>query len=255
MMTARKDDSSFLQPILSVLGLIISSFSAIAPLFAQAQLSKFFIDDRLSLPASIVSVVFGILLSWYLISINGYISISIGIKKERGAGYPQPWKEINNKNVIPIVLIVSTFLFFTFFAISQRTDFIWAAAQVVIYVIFFTLIIGTFSLLIAQTKNRFQWEQQIANTGSLVYETLERNGAVNSGIRIIQNTQAIDTQELIDLNIDPRENFLTRRLTVETISQKSEQMVVFMSPDYQQLIATKPMDNYKGNKAKENENN
>ena len=111
-MAARKDDSSFLQPILSVLGLIISSFSAIAPLFAQAQLSKFFIDDRLSLPASIVSVVFGILLSWYLISINGYVSISIGIKKERGAGYPQPWKEINNKNVIPIVLIVSTFLFF-----------------------------------------------------------------------------------------------------------------------------------------------
>lgn len=255
MMAARKDDSSFLQPILSVLGLIISSFSAIAPLFAQAQLSKFFIDDRLSLPASIVSVVFGILLSWYLISINGYVSISIGIKKERGAGYPQPWKEINNKNVIPIVLIVSTFLFFTFFAIGQRTDFIWAVVQVVIYVIFFTLIIGTFSLLIAQTKNRFQWEQQIANTGSLVYETLERNGAVNSGIRIIQNTQVIDTQELIDLNIDPRENFLTRRLTVETISQKSEQMVVFMSPDYQQLIATKPMDNYKGNKTKENENN
>ena len=251
-MAARKDDSNFLQPILSVLGLIISSFSAIAPLFAHAQLSKFFIDDKLSLPASIVSVVFGILLSWYLISINGYISISIGIKKERGAGYPQPWKEINDKNVTPIVLIVSTFLFFTFFAISQRTDFIWAVAQVVIYVIF---IIGTFSLLIAQTKNRFQWEQRIANTGSLVYETLERNGAVNSGIRIIQNTQVIDTQELIDLNIDPRENFLTRRLTVETISQKSEQMVVFMSPDYQQLIATKPMDNYKGNKTKENENN
>lgn len=255
MMTERKDDSNFLQPILSVLGLIISGFSAIAPLFAHAQLSKFFINDRLSLPASIVSVVFGILLSWYLISINGYFSISIGIKKERGAGYPQPWKEINNKNVTPIVLIVSTFLFFTFFAISQRTDFIWAVAQVVIYVIFFTLIIGTFSLLIAQTKNRFQWEQRIANTGSLVYETLERNGAVNSGIRIIQNTQVIDTQELIDLNIDPRENFLARRLTVETISQKSEQMVVFMSPDYQQLIATKPMDNHKGNKTKENENN
>lgn len=254
MMTVRKDDSNFLQPILSVLGLIISSFSAIAPLFAHAQLSKFFIDDKLSLPASIVSVVFGILLSWYLISINGYISISIGIKKERGAGYLQPWKEINDKNVTPIVLIVSTFLFFTFFVISQRTDFIWAVAQVVIYVIFFTLIIGTFSLLIAQTKNRFRWEQQIANTGSLVYETLERNGAVNSGIRIIQNTQVIDAQELIDLNIDPRENFLTRRLTVETISQKSEQMVVFMSPDYQQLIATKPMDNYKGNKTKENEN-
>ena len=253
-MTVRKDDSNFLQPILSVLGLIISSFSAIAPLFAHAQLSKFFIDDKLSLPASIVSVVFGILLSWYLISINGYISISIGIKKERGAGCPQPWKEINDKNVTPIVLIVSTFLFFTFFVISQRTDFIWAVAQVVIYVIFFTLIIGTFSLLIAQTKNRFRWEQQIANTGSLVYETLERNGAVNSGIRIIQNTQVIDAQELIDLNIDPRENFLTRRLTVETISQKSEQMVVFMSPDYQQLIATKPMDNYKGNKTKENEN-
>lgn len=254
-MATGKDDSNFLQPILSVLGLIISSFSAIAPLFAHAQLSKFFIDDKLSLPASIVSVVFGILLSWYLISINGYISISIGIKKERGAGYPQPWKEINNRNVIPIVLIVSTFLFFAFFAISQRTDFIWSVAQVVVYVIFFTLIIGTFSLLIAQTKSRFQWEQQIANTGSLVYETLERNGAVNSGIRIIQNTQVIDTQELIDLKIDPHENLLIRRLTVETVSQKSERMIVFISSDYQQLIATKLIDNYKGNKAKENENN
>ncbi len=244
-MTNRKDDGSFLQPILSVLGLIVSSFSAVTPLFAQAQVSNFFVDAKLSLPASVMSVIFGVLLSWHLINLNGFINIPIGKKKDRGAGYPQPWKEINDRNIIPIVLVVSSLLFFAFFVVGQETMFIWAVAQVVLYILFFTLIIGMFSLLIAQTRNRFQWQQQVANTGSLVYETLERNGTLNSGIRILQNTQPTDTKELINLGINPSEQFLMRRLVVETISQKSEKMIVFMSSDYQRLIMSVPVSESK----------
>ena len=238
-MPTKKDNDSFLQPILSVLGLIVSGFSAISPMFAQAQLSKFFIDDRLSLPASMVSIVFGILLSWWVINIKGIFRIPIGIKKERGAGYLQPWKEINNNNVFPVVLIISTILFFAFFAIGHNANFLCAVIQVVVYIIFFTIIIGTFSLLIAQTKNQFQWEQEVANTGSLVYATLERNGAVNSGIRIIQNNQIVDVQELITLGLNPGKYLLIRKLVVETVSQESKCMEVLVSPDYQELISAR----------------
>jgi hypothetical protein len=248
-MARSQNDNNFLQPIFSLLGLVVSGFSAIAPLFAQSQLARFFVNEQLSLPASLVSIILGILFSWYLINIHGFINIPIGIKKNRGNGYNQPWKEVNERNAVPIIIVVAITLLVTFFVLQQQTGDVWAVAQMAVYVIFFTLVIGTFSMLVAQTKNRFEWEQQIANTGSIVYETLERNGAVKSGIRIVQNTQVTNPDELIEYGIDPSEQLLARRLVIETVKQDRQRMIVYISSDYQRLITTVPVDEKESNDA------
>ncbi len=236
-----QNSSSFLQPILSVLGLIVSALTAVAPLFAQSQLDSFFLDKTLSLTASVVSIILGVLLSWYLISLNGYINIPIGVRKDRGNGYRQSWRQIDDNNAVPTVIILSIILFVGFFVIGQQEGYYWAIGQVAVYILFFTLIIGTFSYLIAQTKNRYEWKQQVASTGTHVYETLERNGIVKSGIKIIQNTQVTNLEELDSLGISRNEQILMKRLVVETVKQDPHQLIVFMSSDYERLITAVPV--------------
>ncbi len=240
-MAQNQNNGNFLQPIFSTFGLIISLLSAVSPIFAQAQLGKYFLNSDLSLPASIVSVLLGIVLSWHLIARKGYIRIAIGIQKNRGNGYNEAWKYITGDNVITLIVTAMIILFGLFFGLNQLDGYIYAVIQATVYVLFFTFLIAIFSQLLARTKGDYEWEQQIANTGSIVYETLERNGTVTAGIQIRHNTQTQDASELEKAGIDPREHFMVRRLIVETVPQTSQVLRVYMSSDYKRMLAAIPI--------------
>jgi hypothetical protein len=239
-MARSSEETNFLQPIFSAFGLIASILSAVAPLFAQSRLSRFFVVEELSLPASVISVILGILLSWFFISINGFIHIPIGIKKDRGHGYEEAWKNINDRNFVPIVLVLCLAIFAGFFYFSQEQGFSYGVAQATLYVVFFALLIAAFSLLFIKTKHAHESKQEISNTGNIVFDTLERNGDVRAGVKILHNTQLdFGSQELTDAGLSSSEG-IVKRLIVEIVPQEKMAMRLYMSYDYKKLLAAFP---------------
>lgn len=232
-------DSNFLQPIFSAFGLIASIVSAVAPFFAQSQLQNFFVTPELSLASSIISVILGILLSWYFVSMNAYIDIPVGIKKDRGKGFNEPWKRITERGLVLLVLLVCLVCFATFFLLRMTDSYIYGVAQALVYIVFFVGLIGAFALLFISSKRTHDWQQQAANTGSIVFETLERNGTVKSGIEILHNT-TVSQQELMNVGLGGE--FGAVRLIVKTVPQDSATFEVYLSPDYSRLLAALPMN-------------
>lgn len=240
MASSNSNETNFLQPIFAAFGLIASILSAVAPLFAQSRLDRFFINQALSLPSSIISVILGILLSWQFISANGFINIPVGIKKMRGNGYNEPWKTITDRNMVGLLIPICIAIFIGFFWLETQQGELLGILQAALYILFFTLLIGAFSLLFITTKRSHEWEQQIANTGSIVFETLERNGAVESGIKILHNTN-IDAQQLQKIGIY-NEYGMIKSLIVQTVEQQTKTLQVYLSSDYKRLLSALPID-------------
>ena len=238
-MARSSSEDNFLQPIFSAFGLIASVLSAVAPLFAQAQLQGFFVAPELSLPSSVVSVILGVLLSWQFVSMNGFIDIPIGIKRNRGRGYDEPWKSIRDRGLITIILILCFVIFMAFFWLKGMDGYVFGLLQAGLYVLFFTLLIGAFSLLFISAKRTHEYQQQAANTGRIVFETLEKNGVVKSGIEILHNSSSVSPDELAQAGLAGEYN--VKRLVVKTVPQTQAMLTVYTTHDYTRLIAALPV--------------
>lgn len=171
-------DSNF-QNIVSILGLIAAFIAAVIPLFGQSELNKYFIDISFVTPITILTVIIGIPLSWNIIENHKTIMIPV---KKRGSEYPG---YIRLPHVVWVLTLLSTAMLIVFFVAKELN---WSPfVQYIIYPTFFLSMFATFSLLLASSIGRMEYENQKITMPYRILKTLENNGLVKPKIKVIEN--------------------------------------------------------------------
>lgn len=204
-------DSNF-QNIVSILGLIAAFIAAAIPLFGRSELNKYFIDTSFVAPVTILTVIVGIPLSWNIIENHKMIMIPV---KKRGSAYPG---YIRLPHVIWFLTLLSTVLLIAFFVAKELN---WPPfAQYIIYPIFFLSMFATFSLLLASSIGRIEYETQKATMPYRILKTLENNGLVKPKIKVIENISVQDSDYMQKELAIPNEFGGVRLVTVEVDNRK-----------------------------------
>lgn len=199
-------DSNF-QNIISILGLIAAFIAAAVPLFGQSELNKYFIDTSFVAPITILTVIIGIPLSWNII--ENHKSIMIPVKK-RGSEYPG---YIRLPHIIWFLTLLSMSLLIAFFVAKELN---WPSfVQYIIYPIFFLSTFATFSLLLASSIGRMEYDNQRVAIPRRILKTLENNGLVKPKIKIIENISIQNSDYIRDKLGIPNEFGGVRIVTVE----------------------------------------
>lgn len=204
-------DSNF-QNIISILGLIAAFIAAAVPLFGQSELNKYFIDTSFVAPITILTVIIGIPLSWNIIENHKLIMIPV---KKRGSEYPA---YIRLSHVIWFLIILSTILLVLFFVAKELN---WPSfVQYIIYPTFFLSMFATFSLLLASSIGRIEYENQKVTTPHRILKTLENNGLVKPKMKIIENISVPNSEHVRNELGIPNEFGGVRLITVEVDGRK-----------------------------------
>lgn len=227
-----KEGNSFLQPVISVLGLAVSLITAVLPLFKLEPFSELFVDANFAQPVSFITFILGISIVWQITQFHTFISIPLGKLKDRGKGFNQYWKVLGPSHVIWLLM---------FFTVVSAFAFLWSknifynihSFQPVFYLVFFLTLVSIFSILFSQTKQRYDWDENRRNFPQIVFETLERNRLVKPGIEIYENTQ-LDYQDMSELGF--KNVLIANRMTVKTISQKEEVIKFVISSDGAEIL-------------------
>ena len=199
-------DSNF-QNIVSILGLIAAFIAAVIPLFGQSELNKYFIGTSFVAPVTILTVIIGIPLSWNIIENHKLIMIPV---KKRGSEYPS---YIRLPHVIWFLTLLSTSLLIVFFVAKELN---WPSfVQYIIYPTFFLSMFATFSLLLASSIGRMEYENQRVAVPYRILKTLENNGLVKPKIKVIENISVQNSDYIQDKLGIPNEFGGVRIVAVE----------------------------------------
>ena len=205
-------DSSF-QNIISILGLVAAFITAIVPLFSQSELGKFFVDPSFVAPVTILTIIIGIPLSWNIIENHKIIMIPV---KKRGSERPG---YIVSHHIVWILIALATILLVLFFVARELR---WHSyIQYIIYPVFFLSLFATFSLLLASTMGRSEYENEKATMPYRILRTLESNGLVRPRIKVIENVIEQDgdfIQTKLNIQNEPRVRLVTVEIDDERIS-------------------------------------
>jgi len=228
-----KNNDNFFKPLLSTLGLIISFIVAILPLLTKTSLSDYFINRGLSYPASLISAILGIIITWLVITFYPFLQINLGKYKVRDNEYKQYWKTLGPAQVIWVGILVEIALFIVFFSVPNPTSSFWQIVQATVYIIFFDLLIFIFALLVSNTKSQFEFREQKERFAENIFRTLEKNKLISPGISIYEN-QLVSPEEVKSLDI--RHFGMTRKVRLQTVVQKLETIEIIISDDGTELI-------------------
>lgn len=226
----RQNENNFFQPVISIIGLAISLISAVLPIFSTDAITKLFVVKQTAQPISFIAFVLGIAIIWQITEFQPYIQINIGPFKDRGRGYPEPWKSINYLTLFWILVVFAmiaalVFISINLFSLNNKIGIELGITQSVCYLLFFLTLITIFSLLFSQSKNRFNLEQNKELFPSTVFSTLERSRLIKPYIEIHEN-RPMDQQEALALNVI--NVGLVRKLVVRTQSQ-DERIIEFVA--------------------------
>ena len=239
----QKDDK-FLQPVISVLGLGVSIISLLLPLFTKEGFTKLFINQNLSLPISFIAFVLGIVIIWQITELQSYIDISFGPLINKG-GYKAPLIKIGSNGLVWIILICNVVTSYIFISIYLNFHQIVADGKSKLltninlvslmqgysYLLFFLGLITIFSILLTQTRQKFKWADDQENLIQIITGTLENNGIIQTGIKILENRQLSQT-ELTQYGLfEP----LLRKIIIKTINQEEKTIECVISSDGKQL--------------------
>ena len=216
-------DSSF-QNIISILGLVAAFITAMIPLFSQSELGRFFVDTSFVVPITILTIIIGIPLSWNII--ENYKIIMIPVKK-RGSERPG---YIVSRHIVWILIVLTTVLLVLFFVARELQ---WQPyIQYIIYPVFFLNLFATFSLLLASTMGRSEYENEKATMPYRILRTLESNGLVRPRIKVIENIVEQDG-DIIQTNLNIQNESRVRLVTVEI---DGERISAILNYDLSQLL-------------------
>lgn len=222
---SKNSEESFFKPVLSTLGLILSFIVAISPLLPFNQVSAYFIDQKYAWPASILSLILGLAISWLVFTFYSYLEWTIGSKKV--GEYSQPRWRIGPTRIIWTLIFLIILLFLFFFSISN------GLFQAVSYIAFFSTIIFVFSLLVSITKARYEYIASKDTEAERIFSTLEKNRLISPGIAIYSNEPVTQIErERLDIK-----NFgMLKKIRLETVVQEKEHIEVVLSDDCRELI-------------------
>ena len=80
-----------------------------------------------------------------------------------------------------------------------------------VYILFFNMLIASFSILLATSKARAEYEAQKQALPLQIVATLEKNGLIDTGIKIIENNQ-VNSDFLQEIGIN---EFMARTVTIK----------------------------------------
>jgi hypothetical protein len=229
-----KNEENFLQPIVSTLGLTISVISTIVPIFSKTIVTQFFIKKELIVLSSFLSFILGIALIWIINSFYRSINFTIGKFKDRGKGFSEPWKRFDTKKVLMIMLIIDIIFGILFMYLSQfkEANFTVGLIQALVYIIFFLFLISIFAILVVNTLQMSKFKEEKKNFPNKIYETLTRNGLLNSGVEIVENRQ-LTQKEIEKYDVQP---FIGRFLKIQTKSQNDNTLKLIISYDGEEIL-------------------
>lgn len=222
---SKSSDESFFKPVLSTFGLILSFIAAVSPIFPITQISAYFIETKYVIPASVLSVILGLIISWMVFTFYSYIEIRIGTKKV--GEYFMPKFRLGTTGIIWSLLVIILILFAVFFSTGA------GLFQATIYILFFSTVIFAFSLLVSITKSRYEYIANKDSQADRIFRTLEKNRLISPGISIYAN-EPVTQQEWKDLDL--RNMGMLRKIKVETVVQEKEHIEVIMTDDCSELI-------------------
>lgn len=229
---------NFLQPIISTFGLVVSIFSTLLPLFSKERIGGLFINEKLSLLSAFMSFIFGIIVIWVITEYYRFINIPVGKIKDRGRGFPEPWRTITKGNLIWILSATDLVLAFLFFHLRLTYNFqhpvIWLELmQAFIYILFFVILMAIFTFLVTTTLDKFIFRQEKENFPWTLFDTLEKNRLVTPGIEIYEN-RVLTLEEQRELGIAGVA--LPRKIKVRAVPQEKEVIELIVTNDGKEVI-------------------
>jgi hypothetical protein len=203
----------------------LSFIVAISPLLPFNNVSSYFVEQKYAWPASILSLILGLIISWLVFTFYSYLEWRIGTKKEGEYSVPR-WR-IGPTGIIWLFNALIVVLFILFFVTNN------GLFQAVMYIVLFSIIIFVFSFLVSMTKARYEYISSKDNEAERIFGTLEKNRLISPGIAIYAN-EPITQEERQSLHI---KNFgMLRKIRVETVVQEKEHIEVVLTDDCRQLI-------------------
>ncbi|MBI3980934.1 hypothetical protein HY345_02960 [Candidatus Microgenomates bacterium] len=211
--------------------------TAISPIFTQEPIKTFFLNEDFAVTSAFLSLVFGLIIIWLIFEHFRYINFSIGKFKDRGKGFPEPFKWVNKGQFILLITVINFALAFVFFYIKslgvQQFSIEIQIIQSIIYVIFFVTLMAIFAFLITSTFDRLKYEQQRDDFPWTIFSTLEKNKLVSTGIEFYEN-KALSRQELVSEGLEIVG--AAKKVKVKTIPQPREIIEVIVSFDGKELL-------------------
>lgn len=237
-MKGYNSEGGFLQPVLSSFGLGISIIATLLPLFSKGFVVDLFVNKNIAGPVSFISLVIGIAIIWQVTN-EPFININLGKLKDRGRGFAEYWKHFEIREITWALIGCAALFAVSFLAIGLyfKEGNFFAILQATMYLFFFLSLMAIFSMLLAQTRQKFKWDQDRENFPTTLFETLQRNGLVKTGIEILENLQINQEQAREILNTSTP--ILARRVKVKTISQEEEIIEFLTSYDGKEIINAK----------------
>lgn len=229
-------NNNFFQPIISVIGLAVSLITAILPIFKLNAISNLFIIQDLVQPISFLSFIISFATIWLVLE-TPYLEITIGKLRDRGRGFVEPLKRITVNGIVCLLLIMNSLFSISFLTIkiidSEKYYLFLGSIQALLFLLFFIVLSSVFAILFAQTKRKYDWQEDRDNFPQTVFQTLERNHLVKPWIEIYENRD-ITPDEAVAEGLQPVP-FL-KRMKVKTTNQKEEVIEFLVSSDGKNLI-------------------
>jgi len=220
-----KEQSSFFQQSISLIGLIVSFTAAITPLFNKGPISNFFIDNRVTQPISFLILVVGVAVVWYFTQISTSPTFNIWQKKDKQYGFlTGHYVSITTNGFIKIaisIVVVSGILFIALYDFADPNQHAIGFIQSVSYLIMFLALISLLALLYAQTKAQHMLQDIMERFPLNVLETLNKYKLVNSGIEISHN-EVLSADDLRNLKLDPNQYMWSKKIKVKTVNQQEK---------------------------------
>lgn len=216
-------NETYFQNIVSILGLIAAFVAALLPAFSIPEIRSYFINPNSAIPLTIITVVVGVIAAWNII--ENYRQVFIQIPRF-GKSTPRVF---TTRHIVWFLLLIIVASFTVFFVSMEMNWGAWI--QYIAYPIFFSSIFSGFSLLIAESKSKYDERVKRDSLPANILATMEKNGLINTKLKIIENQVIRDFAQINDLGIQDR-------YEVRIVAVKMENKIVnaVLSEDGTELI-------------------
>lgn len=223
----QQNNDSFLQPVLSSLGLIVSFITAVFPAFnKEGTIAGFFINKDIILPTTLATVIIGVLVTWNIVENYRFIFISLPTRSQ------VPGKVLMGKHIVWFLIALAIVSFVAFFGAASLKSH-GVALQIISYFLFFLSIISAFAILIANAKEKYENEIRRSSIPIQVLTTMEKNGLVDTKLKIVHN-QVINDFNFITNTLGLQSVYSVRIVVVDM--DRGRKVGAILSEDAKELI-------------------
>jgi hypothetical protein len=236
-------NQDFFQPVISTLGLLTSVLATLLPIFPIGTLQNYFVNADFIKIASFSAFLLGFILLWLITGQDiGYISFPIGVKfwKKRETDENGEFEEreplitVTNFKLLVFFIILNVTLVCLFLFLSKSSTFLVSIIQAFVYMAFFLILISAFGIMYSFTKMKYNFDSNRENFPKTIFDTLEKNGQIQSGLEIQGNVE-LSFEQVRALNIMPFP-LMARHVIVKTVEQPSKKLSCFVSSDGKNLM-------------------